>query len=184
MQVSDKESGERGRVMIGPLFGGVAEKGATVSPCGLYRYTLWRVWDKNLPLVVFCLLNPSTADAEQEDATTRRLMGFTRAWGCGGYSLVNLFAFRATDPAALRTAADPVGPDNHNAIFGAALDVRVRHVVAGWGVHGDYRGQDRAVLKLLRRTAAAVEALGLTKDGHPRHPLYCPAKATLIPLEG
>ena len=73
--------------------------GARLSECGRYRYSLWRVWDAGLPSLAWCLLNPSTADAEREDATTRRLRGFCRAWGYGGYLLVNLFALRATDPA-------------------------------------------------------------------------------------
>jgi hypothetical protein len=154
--------------------------GARLSACGRYRYSLWRSWDARLPSLVWCLLNPSTADAEREDATTRRLRAFSRAWGCGGYVLVNLFALRATDPAELRKAADPVGPENDAAIRRATAGRR--GVVIGWGTHGGCRGRDIAVLNLLARVGAMVECLGTTKDGCPRHPLRLARATRLAPL--
>jgi hypothetical protein len=87
------------------------------------------------------MLNPSTADASQDDPTIRRCIGFARQWGCGRLVVLNLFAFRATDPADLKRAADPVGPENR-AWFDRTLvdDLVGGPVVCGWGVHGAHLG--------------------------------------------
>ncbi len=87
-------------------------KGAAFDSTGTYRYALWREWDASAPRLGFVLLNPSTADAENDDPTLRRCMGFARAWGYGSLQIVNLFAYRATVPDALRWVADAVGPEN------------------------------------------------------------------------
>jgi hypothetical protein len=87
----------------------------------------------------------------------------------------NLFAFRATLPADLKACPDPVGPANDAAIaLALALSART---LAAWGNHGAHRGRDVAVLALCRASGARLAALGLTGQGHPRHPLYLPATA-------
>ena len=86
-------------------------KQAVLSDCGTYRYRLWRKWGCGSPLL-FVMLNPSTADAEVDDATIRRCLGFADAHGFGELEVVNLYAYRATDPADLKRAGYPVGPDN------------------------------------------------------------------------
>lgn len=147
---------------------------ALMSPCGFYRYVLTRSWPGPATVVAFVGLNPSTADANVDDPTIRRCIAFAKAWGFGGLVMVNLFAFRATQPADMFAAADPVGPDN---------DLRLRQVsqsasitVEAWGAHGGFLGRDRAVRDLLVRR----HYLRLTKDGHPGHPLYLPG--TLLPV--
>jgi len=150
------------------------DSGAQISPDGRYRYNLWRVWDASQPIVVFVALNPSTADEEKNDPTVKRLIGFTKAWGYGGFHLINLFAYRATDPARLAAAADPVGPDNDKVI---ALYRKFR-IVACWGVHGALFDRDKAVLSILRE--ADLQSFGLTKDGHPKHPLYLANESELV----
>jgi hypothetical protein len=85
-------------------------RGALLSECGQYRYRLWRLWDALAPVMVWVLLNPSTADADTDDPTVRKCVGFARAHRYGGVVLVNLFAWRATDPKQLRIVNDPVGP--------------------------------------------------------------------------
>lgn len=85
------------------------ESDARLSPCGLYRYTLTRTWDATKPRACWIGLNPSTADASEDDPTIRRMCGFADAWKCGGIIVVNLFALRATDPKELRRVKDPVG---------------------------------------------------------------------------
>src|SRR5712664_2208515 len=87
-------------------------RSAGFSCCGLYRYWLRRHWDAELPPVCFVMLNPSTADAERDDPTIRRCCGFSRRWGYGGIVVVNLYAFRTSDPCCLRNAVHPVGPEN------------------------------------------------------------------------
>lgn len=155
-----------------PLFTSPMASTARISPCGRYRYSLSRVWATELPQVCFLMLNPSTATAEVDDPTIRRCVGFAKAWGCGGLVVANLFAWRATDPSAIRCALiEPVGAENDAAILEA---VSGRRVIAAWGTHGTYLKRDRAVAELLVRSGVTVECLGRTKDGHPWHPLYIP----------
>lgn len=151
------------------------DAGATFSPCGAYRYRLWRTWDEIAPTVGFTMLNPSTADAAKDDATIKRCLGFARSWGYGGLVVVNLFALRSTDPAALYTHADPVGPDNDGHIDQVRASVPM--MIAAWGAHGALRGRGAKVLDTLD-----MRHLGLTKDGHPRHPLYLRGDARPMPF--
>jgi hypothetical protein len=136
-----------------------------------YRYTLTRAWDPGLPAVAFVMLNPSTADARRDDPTIRRCINLARAWGFGSMCAVNLFAFRATHPADLRAAPDPVGPanDRHLLRVCSAAD----QTIVAWGVHGSFRRRDAQVLDLIAR-CCRPRCLGLTKAGLPRHPLMIP----------
>lgn len=138
---------------------------------GRYRYLLWRRW-ADADSLLFIMLNPSTADAAQDDPTIRRCIGFARAWGFGGVEVVNLFAWRATLPRDLARARAPVGPHNDRAIVEAAA--RSRAVIAAWGVHGALRGREAEVARLLASTR--LRCLGTTIEGAPRHPLYVAAK--------
>lgn len=188
---------------------GYIASGATISPCGRYRYRLWREWrlyplpaqwdmwidEKGKPVVdgageqlgepkscVFIMLNPSTADGDEDDPTIRRCVGFAKAWGYDRLEVLNLFAHRATDPhdlLALNDADEPVGPRNLET-FRTVLDrdFPVGIVICAWGVHGAHLGQDETALGWLGSRKRF--ALGLTKDGHPRHPLYLPRTATAV----
>ena len=142
--------------------------GAAFSRDRRYRYRLWRRWDRSRPAIAFCMLNPSTADARRDDPTIRRCIGFARAWGYGGLEVVNIFAMRATDPRALRSARDPVGPRNDAFMLRAAAR---SPVVIAWGVHGALRDRGNEALRLLGSTSLLL-ALGRTRSGAPRHPLY------------
>jgi hypothetical protein len=159
-------------------------KTAVLSEDGVYRYSLVRAWPGDgWTSVLFVLLNPSTADAHQDDPTIRRLLGFARTWGMNAIEVVNLFALRATDPAALARHPDPVGPLDDEYIL-AALE-RAAAVVCGWGAHPDLRGRDRHVHDLLwARAKVPITCLGTTKDGHPRHPLYLRNDAVPVPYHG
>jgi hypothetical protein len=158
------------------------EQNAVISACGKYRYVLTRQVGTGPRTAAFIMLNPSTADAMNDDPTIRRCIGFARKWGYGQLVVLNLFAFRATDPADLKQAADPIGPENRTwfdrTLTGDGL------VVCGWGVHGAHRGQDQVVLGWLRELGISPVALGITKDGHPKHPLYVPYSAELIGFTG
>jgi hypothetical protein len=150
--------------------------GAMLSPCRTYRYTLDRTWDASLPVALFIMLNPSTADASEDDPTIRRCRSFATREGCGGLTVVNLFALRSTDPAALTSHPDPVGPDNDTRIA-LALDRQPAVVIAAWGSHPFARSRARQVAAPLAR----LRCLGTTKGGDPRHPLYVRGDAPLIP---
>src|SRR4029079_19593153 len=119
------------------------KKDAVMSPCGRYRYRLTRVWDESRPAVCWVMLNPSTADAVKDDPTIRRGSSFSWSWGAGGLVVVNLFAFRATNPADLLDAPDPVGPENDAHVRDAAKGAGL--VMAAWGVHGSGLGRNAAV---------------------------------------
>lgn len=143
---------------------------ATADIRGQYRYTLTRTWDPALPMITFVLLNPSTADEVQLDPTLRRCVGFAKREGYGGMVILNLYAFRTKDPKVMMAATDPVGPDTDRVL----ADV-TGTVVAGWGTNADPARVARALALLPQ-----LHALGVTKDGHPRHPLYVTADAPLI----
>jgi hypothetical protein len=154
---------------------GDVKAGAIFSKCRTYRYSLWREWDAGRGHVLFVALNPSTADANHDDPTIRRCIGFARDWGYGAVCVANLFAFRATRPADLRAAEDPVGPDNDRHLAHLAADAAI--VVAAWGVHGRYRDRDMAVLRRL----SFSHCIATTKAGYPAHPLYQPRTRTPAP---
>lgn len=160
------------------------EKAAVISDDGLYRYSLVRRWDVTLPVMVFIMLNPSTADANLDDPTIRRCMGFARTMGFGGIMVVNLFAFRATSPDDMKAAEDPVGLDNDHWL-GKAFDYcsrAQRSAVAAWGVHGQHKDRDYAVAALAAKHGVELMCLGKTKGGDPRHPLYVKGDTALEPL--
>ncbi|HEV8642148.1 MAG TPA: DUF1643 domain-containing protein [Methylomirabilota bacterium] len=146
---------------------------AVIDETGRYRYALERIWKLMAGRAVWIMLNPSTADAEQDDATIRRCIGFTRAWGLGGIIVVNLFAYRATNPRRLLALRqnDAVGPQNDEWLGRHARGAGVKAVIAAWGAHGSMWGRDTEVLDLLRFWHVRLQCLGRTKAGAPRHPL-------------
>ncbi|MDO2987030.1 DUF1643 domain-containing protein [Mycobacteroides abscessus subsp. abscessus] len=159
---------------------------AALSPCGTYRYTLPRgPWDASLPVLGWHLLNPSRATTEIDDATSIRIVNFSKDLGFGAALITNPFAYRATDPNDLAAAAaagvDVIGPDNDHQIREATS---CAVTVLGWGSHGArYPGRISQVVQLLvqgcRQQGTALAVLGWTNSGHPRHPLYMPKNSTL-----
>jgi hypothetical protein len=121
-------------------------------------------------------LNPSTADEKEDDPTIRRCVNFAKRLGYGGAHMLNLFAYRATDPQEMKKAVDPVGPYNDRI---TKLYIADRHndFVAAWGIHGSYMGRDKVVAAMIPE----LLCFGVTKEGHPRHPLYLRNDTGLIP---
>jgi hypothetical protein len=153
-------------------------KSAIISDCGFYRYLLTRVWDVDVPTVNFVMLNPSTADASEDDPTIRRCLGYAKSWDMGGLVVTNLFAFRATDPSELNHVADPIGKLNDAHLEAAAIGSSL--VIRAWGNHGKLWSRGEIVHRMLmqiRRT----HHLGLTRTGEPKHPLYLRNDLTPIP---
>jgi hypothetical protein len=170
------------------LFGeGPIEKFAQLSQDGVYRYQLGRRWTgsrwvQGQPFLTFVMLNPSTADAELDDPTIRRCMGFARRDGYGGIRVVNLYALRTTRPVHLWEHPDPVGPRNNEAIR-KALELAAwseTPVVCAWGANAK---PDRVqwLIGEASECGAALHALHVTKSGVPGHPLYLPLTAELRP---
>ncbi len=157
---------------------------AYFSDCGQYRYMLTRDWAHEKGTAVFIMLNPSTADEKEDDPTIRRCIGFAKRWGYGRIEVVNLFAWRATNPADLKKALDPIGVKNDAHIFDACDftgPVIGGIVIAAWGAHGGWNNRDNQVLGMLAQHDFPVHYLTLTKDGKPRHPLYLKNDLTPIP---
>jgi hypothetical protein len=150
-------------------------KAAVISPCTQYRYLLRRSWDNTLPPYVSGMLNPSIANVDIDDPTTTRSVRRAAMLGFGSVVVWNLYAYRATDPSQLRLVADPVGPDNEKWIR-HALGECARYsgiAVVGWGSAGPDNPQSILRIHAIAREAGVdLHCLGVTKDGHPRHPLY------------
>ena len=173
----------------------MARADATFSDCGRYRYRLERVWDRQKPILPWVLLNASKADANRNDPTVTRLIGFTRRWGFGGLVLVNAYAAVATRPQDLFNRVDIVGKENQTHVQAAIRDSQARLqllprsrrlvVIVGWGNHGRRYGHDRAVMSWIQsvETPVTVQCLGVTKLGCPIHPLYCRADAERVRYE-
>lgn len=161
--------------------------GAIFSDCDAYRYQLWRQWRPRKPVLVFCMLNPSTATHEISDATITRCVERAKMMDYGELRVVNIFALRATDPKKLYAADDPVGPDNDFYIREAArlTGVSGGMMVLGWGQHGGYLSRGDKVFKALRAEQIRPFVLDVTKNGgHPKHPLYISYEKQPIPYEG
>ncbi len=149
---------------------GDAASTAVYSDCENYRYLLTRTWDDAGGRVLFIMLNPSTATEVQNDPTVERCERRARALGYGAFRVTNIFAWRATDPRDMRAAADPVGPDNDTAILQSCT--WADRVICAWGTHGAHLDRGAQVHRLLRAAGHDLFHLGLTRGGHPRHPLY------------
>lgn len=163
-----------------------AKRHAKLSTCGLYRYALARTWEPRLGAALFVCLNPSTADHMKDDPTVRKCVGFAERWGYGAMWIVNLFAYRATDPKVLRRAqrsgVDIVGdPVNRRAVLDGANDAD--RIVLAWGANATSWGPyTQTVIRAIRTEigpAREVWCLGLTGEGHPRHPLRLPYSTPL-----
>ena len=156
-------------------------RSAVLSEDGVYRYRLTRRWGFG-PTALFIMLNPSTADAMQDDPTIRRCRGYVKTWGMNAVEVVYLYAYRATKPADLPRERAAVGPENDRHIRAALRDVWITNgvAVAAWGAHGK---ADRVaeVVDLAHSGRIPLLALGTTKGGHPRHPLYVKGDTALSP---
>jgi hypothetical protein len=145
-------------------------RGAAFSGCRTFRYDLWRVWSDG-PSVAFIGLNPSTADETQDDPTIRRCIGFAKSWGFGRMHMLNLYAYRSTDPIRLLPELEgKIGPANDETIFNVANGCRF--VVPAWGAFPFARARGEQVVRRLIAHGAQVRVLGRNKDGSPKHPLY------------
>ena len=172
-----------------------SQMGAVISDCGQYRYSLNRSgWMGGTGNVLFVMLNPSTADASEDDPTIRRCIRFARDWGFASLSVGNLYAYRATKPDDLgllgqlavgeRARGNHYGPiyRNVNDNWLRSMALQANQIVVAWGANeGPVPARAaRATEILTTHFGPFLKALGLTKAGHPRHPLYVRADADLI----
>lgn len=155
-------------------------RAAVISDCERYRYLLTREWEQGGKTATFVMLNPSTADGMVDDPTIRRCIRYAQSWGCGDLMVVNLYAWRATEPTELWSAEDPVGLQNDGFLYAAAETARVTGgpLVGAWGVNAR---PDRIASALALPGMDRLTALAVTKAGQPRHPLYLKADLTPQP---
>lgn len=157
---------------------------AGYSPCLQYRYFLVRRWGKRRATrrerIAFIGLNPSTATERVNDPTVRRCIGYARDWGYREFVMLNVFAYRSTDPRRMKQVAEPIGPETDGQL---RFWTRQSHVVvACWGTHGEHLGRNLDVLHNLQQWEIDARCLGTTKSGLPRHPLYLRKDAELVGL--
>ena len=161
-------------------------KRATLSIDTVQRYTLERIWDEtNNQRDVWVMLNPSTADAEVDDATIQRCLFFSQRSGdVGGLIVINLWSLRSTDPKALLSipVGDPALIYNED-YWRRVLDHESIHrVIAAWGSHAGKVSAPRPDLKAYAdQYGYIVECLGINRNGSPKHPLYLPNSTALTP---
>ena len=143
---------------------------AVYSNCELYRYSLTRSWDSSAKKVLFIMLNPSTATEIQNDPTVERCERRAKALGYGAFKVCNIFAYRSTDPKIMRLQKDPIGPENDKIIIKSAN--WSNNIICAWGTNGSHLSRGKKIEELLRAKNFTLTHLGLSKDGHPKHPLY------------
>lgn len=147
------------------------KKDAVIDLTKQYRYWLLREWDASLPKMVFVMLNPSTADADVDDPTIRRCISFARKLDYGSIQVVNLFAFRATDPEGLKDKTiNAIWDLNDKYIIETCENADM--IVAAWGVNGKLYSRDIYVEKLIGTNTFDLHCLGVSAKGYPRHPLF------------
>jgi hypothetical protein len=171
------------------------KRAACISKCGEYRFVLHRdnlqYSDEMAPKnrqgrAVFVMLNPSTADAREDDPTIRRCMQYSIDWGFNNLTVVNLFPLRATDPKQLRVKREPTEITKQNLSYLEAECYwnRPDVVVCAWGQHGGYLMRDKLVLRTLVDLGANLTLLKRNEDGTPAHPLYLRKNLTPIAWSG
>lgn len=158
-------------------------KGALISDDQVYRYNLWRRWGDGL-LLGYCMMNPSTADADLDDQTIRRCCYFAKREGYGGIYVVNLYAFRATQQKDLWFhRGGGVGPENDQHIAAAIQNERIGAFVAAWGALPELaRGRQYKVRTMFRDAGRDLGCLGLTKKNWPRHPARLGNSVEIVPF--
>jgi len=157
------------------------KKGAILSECGKFRYRLWRRWDEALPTLGFLMLNPSTADAEDDDATIRKCIGFATRLGFGAIEVVNLYAYRARHPSDLKAAGYPIGPENDTHIESVAVHI-CDQLICAWGNNARGHARVSEVVGQLKGSGVNPLALRLNAGGVPAHPVMLPYSCRLQPL--
>lgn len=140
-------------------------KGAEFSEDGKYRYRLWRIWDDRKPLAMCIGLNPSTANANKDDATIRNLIQMLSKLGYGGFYMMNLFAYISSNPNDLLSIipADKQG-DNENHL--ADVEKLCDHVIICWG---NFKQAQERIKEVLPRYPQA-KCFGKNLNGTPFHP--------------
>ena len=151
--------------------------GAKFSRCRRWRYLLWRCWDEAKPVANFLMLNPSTADEFKLDPSCTRARNYAERWGFGALVVTNIFGWRSTDPAALKTV-DPIGRGNDAAI---GRRQKARSSSCARGQSWITRGESRRCESASKAATDCAARSGMNGAGQPAHPLYLPSSLKPTP---
>lgn len=156
-------------------------KTAEISRCERHRFKLGRVWDTNLPVLLWVMLNPSTADASIDDPTIRRCINYAKDWDFGGIEVVNLFSLRTPSPKVLIKTS--VNERNHSSYNDILEKVFLKHdaAICGWGTNGTLDNRNKKILDMMNENGCIPFCIDKTSLGEPKHPLYL--KKDLLPKE-
>jgi hypothetical protein len=146
--------------------------GAAFSDCRNYRYALWRIWNRNLPLVMFIGLNPSTANESEPDNTIRRVKSISENLGYGGFYMMNCFPIISTDPKILKDTDKTVFDQQQYFINNQKLKevtAKCKDIIFAWGNFKEVQNRAKEVQLMFPN----AKALHINKNGSPKHPLYC-----------
>jgi hypothetical protein len=157
---------------------------AHFSDDGKYRYRLDRRWNDALPYLAFIMLNPSVASDTDDDPTVRKCAGFSERLGFGGFYVLNLYAYIATDPKELKRAHWPTGGALADRVIRRTLDI-VDHsgrVICAWGANAKGLSRPGEILAMVREAGLQPHALAINKDGTPAHPLMLPYTCSPVPF--
>lgn len=156
------------------------QSSAEFSPCQNFRYQLTRRWEYGSGMLTFCMLNPSTADASKNDPTVTKCIQWAKSLGFAGLHVVNIFAWRSTDPMAIhhkwRAGSDAIGPENDEWILSTARGSSM--LICAWGNHGKLANRGMQVRRMLKDNGVMPHCLKVSKEGQPVHPLYQPYSLT------
>jgi len=162
------------------------QNACSFSDCRKYRYTLLHRWDELFERrrAIFICLNPSTADENKLDPTLTRIKSFSERLGANEFLMLNIFAYRATDPKDMMAVADPIGPENDAYIQAAITEAYELNqgsldIIGGWGNHGLHGNRQVAFLELMvpyrKLPNLNIACLGKNANQTPKHPLYIAA---------
>lgn len=152
------------------------KKGADISKCENYRYSLWRIWDESKPTITFIGLNPSTADYIEDDPTIRKCIKIATHLGAGGFYMANIFAYRSTDPSKLWKCNNPIGDENDEYLI--KLANFSEKIIACWGNNGRYLNRSDFIKSMFNNR---LYCLTINKTGEPKHPLYISSAKNIEP---
>ena len=155
---------------------------AIYSECERYRYVLDYHFGVGTRTVAFVGLNPSTATEKKLDPTLTRCRNFAESWGYDGFTMLNLFAWRDTDPRKMKAKGGAaIGELNDKFIASVVASCEI--AVCCWGNHGSFLNRSNAVNQLVEAHTGKLKCLKITKANEPIHPLYLAANSWLMPFE-
>lgn len=158
----------------------MSERKCVLSPCNQHRYYLKiPTGAEGRKAVVFYMCNPSTADHKVDDPTTKACIAFAKLWGYAYIEIVNLYSYRTPSPELLKSKGFPTHLIS-NAEYVYSVCRPGKLVICAWGTKVEKHVAEEQARKLTA-LGCELKCLGVSMDGHPKHPLYVKRTTPLIP---